>query len=85
MKRLGILLISLIIAFLLIEVFFRCFYPISQYSIMPASYGFKHIPNTTVTFYGEFAKWGWKQGGVEIKYNILGLQDIRGKTSSRLW
>ena len=77
MKKLIITLVSITVLFLIIEVFFRLFYPISQYSITHAPWGFRHLPNTTVTFYGEKAHWGWRQRGVEIRYNDKGLRCYR--------
>ncbi len=74
MKKFLTITISVIVLFLFIEVFFRCFYPISGYSITTAPWGFRHLPNTTVTFYGEQARWGWGQRGVEVRYNRHGLR-----------
>jgi hypothetical protein len=75
MKRLAVVLISILCFLLAGEAFFRVFYPQSLYSLTYAPYGWKHIPNTEVTFYGEHPDWRWKlKPAVKVKYNSLGLR-----------
>ncbi len=79
MKKFLTIFISVTILFLLIEVFFRLWFPQSLYSITTAPWGFKHIPNTIVTFYEEKPKWGWGQRGVEIEYDWDGCRGTNVK------
>jgi hypothetical protein len=71
MKKIILLGVVLLIV---IEVFFRLFYPQSEYSVTYAKWGWRHIPNTVCKFYGEEPRFGWGQRAVEVKYNARGLR-----------
>lgn len=74
MKKIGILLASIFVCLVIIEIFFRLFFPQSGYSVTYSRYGWKHKPNTSVKFYGEQPKFGWGQRAVEVEYNARGLR-----------
>ena len=74
MRMKKILLVSLIM-FLTGEIFLRLFYPQAEYSVTYAPWGWKHIPNTKITFWGEHPNWRWKlKPPIKIKYDDKGLR-----------
>lgn len=74
MKKIALLALSLIILYCLIEVFFRLWFPHTNYSLTYAPWGWKHQANTTTVYYGEVAKFGWGQKGVRVRYGKWGLR-----------
>ncbi len=74
MKKLSLLIGSVLLLYCLIELFFRLWFPHTTYSVTYAKWGWKHRANTTTVYYGEVPKWGWGQKGVEVKYHWDGLR-----------
>lgn len=77
-KIIFVYLVYLLIPYFVIESFFHLFYPQSGYSVTYAPYGWKHIPNTTVNFYGEESKLSFdlkhRPKPIKIYYNWDGLR-----------
>ena len=75
MKTWPIIVLSIVVCLVCGEIFFRSFYPQSQYSVTYAPWGWRHIPNTEVTFWGEKPGWRWNlKPSVKIKYGVSGLR-----------
>ena len=78
MKKAFLLVFSMVVLYVIIEIFFLAFYPHSQYSVTFAPWGWKHIANTKVQFYGEHPKLQFnlklRPKPVTIKYNSKGLR-----------
>lgn len=72
MKKISLFLL---ITFLTGELFLRIFYPQSQYSVTYADWGWRHIPNTQITFYGEKSGFRWRlKPPVRVCYGSDGLR-----------
>jgi len=75
MSKFVAVILSIFLCLATSEIFLRAFYPQSQYSVTYASWGWKHIPNTTVMFWGEKPGWRWElKSPVKIKYDSYGLR-----------
>lgn len=73
--NLLLVLTSIAVALFLLELAVKVFYPQSHYAITSAPWGFRHIPNASISYYGERGEIGRPRGLVPIHYNSKGLRE----------
>lgn len=64
--------ISIAVSLFILEFVVRIFFPQSHYAIMSAPWGFQHIPNAKISYYGEMSE---RDYPVPIQYNSKSLRD----------